>query len=79
MSASHGRVYGCLFASVIKQFLNLGRVGVAAVGNQVYAIGGYDGVSNLSSMEVYDIQREEWLPAPHMRKHYGAVGVAAIT
>ena len=33
----------------------------------------------MSSMEVYDIQREEWSAGPSMRKHYGAVGVTVIT
>lgn len=59
--------------------LMIGRVAAASVGNQIFAIGGYDGASNLSSMEVYDIQQEEWRAGPPMRKHYGAVGVAVIT
>ena len=56
----------------------IGRVGTVAVGNHIYAIGGYDGVANLSSVEIYDVQSKEWTLAPPMTKHYGAVGVAVI-
>ena len=59
-------------------FLYVGRVGTVAVGKKIYAIGGYDGGANLSSMEVYDIEKKEWMLALSMSKHYGAVGVAVI-
>ena len=55
-----------------------GRVGTVSVGKKVYVIGGYDGGANLSSMEVYDIENQEWTLAQSMAKHYGAVGVAVI-
>lgn len=53
-------------------------MGTVAVGNHIYAIGGYDGVANLSSVEIYDVQSGEWSLAVPMNKHYGAIGVAVI-
>ena len=49
-----------------------------SVGKRLYVIGGYDGGANLSSMEVYDIERQEWTLSQPMAKHYGAVGVAVL-
>ncbi len=60
-------------------FQCVGRVGTISVGKKLYVIGGYDGGANLSSMEVYDIENQEWTLAQPMAKHYGAVGVAVIT
>ena len=56
----------------------LGRVGVVAIANQIYAIGGYDGLSNLSSVEVYNVDEKEWGAAAPMNRHQGGVGVAVI-
>ena len=58
--------------------LLLGRVGVVAIANQIYAIGGYDGLSNLNSVEVYNVDEEEWSTASPMNRHQGGVGVAVI-
>ena len=66
-----------LISSVCVCFIS-GRVGTVSVGKKVYVIGGYDGGANLSSMEVYDIENQEWTLAQPMAKHYGAVGVAVI-
>lgn len=55
-----------------------GRVGVAVLSNQIYAIGGYDGLANLSSVEVYNPETEEWKPAPPLMRHQGGVVVAVI-
>ena len=57
----------------------LGRVGVVAIANQIYAIGGYDGLSNLSSVEVYNVDEKEWGAAAPMNRHQGGVGVAVIS
>ena len=48
------------------------------MGKKLFVIGGYDGGANLSSMEVYDIEDQEWTLAHSMSKHYGAVGVAVV-
>ena len=55
-----------------------GRVGVASIAHQIYAIGGYDGLSNLSSVEIYDLNKEEWTTGPPMNRHQGGVGVAVL-
>ena len=55
-----------------------GRVGVAAIAKKIYAIGGYDGLSNLNSVEMYDTEKEEWSAAPPMHSHQGGVGVAVM-
>jgi kelch-like protein 18 len=54
------------------------RVGVAVLSNQIYAIGGYDGLANLSSVEVYKTDTQEWTPAPPLTCHQGGVVVAVI-
>ena len=56
----------------------LGRVGVTVLSNKIYAIGGYDGLANLSSVEVYNPDTEEWTPAPPLTCHQGGVVVAVI-
>lgn len=42
--------------------LSLGRdaVGVCLLGNQLYAVGGYDGYTCLNVAEAYDEQANEW-------------------
>ena len=57
----------------------IGRVGVASIAHQIYAIGGYDGLSNLSSVEIYDLDKEEWSTGQPMNLHQGGVGVAVIS
>lgn len=54
------------------------RVGVASSGNKLYAIGGYDGMTNLSSIEIYDPEEGTWSLSGNMNRHEGGVGVAAI-
>lgn len=54
------------------------RVGVASSGNKLYAIGGYDGMTNLSSIEIYNPEEGTWSLAGNMNRHEGGVGVAAI-
>ena len=51
---------------------------MAVLSNQIYAIGGYDGVANLSSVEVFNPETEEWKPAPSLTRHQGGVVVAVI-
>mgnify|MGYP003729839947 CR=1 FL=1 len=55
-----------------------GRVGVVTSGNKVYAIGGYDGMTNLTTMEIYDPEEGAWELAGNMGRHEGGVGVAAL-
>lgn len=60
-------------------YLLLGRVGVASIAHEIYSIGGYDGLSNLSSVEIYDLDKEEWVAGQPMHMHQGGVGVAVIS
>ena len=53
-----------------------GRLGVVAVSDQIFAIGGVDGSSNLSTVEVYSIERQCWSSGPPMRYHCGGISVA---
>ncbi len=45
---------------------------------QIFAIGGYDGLANLSSVEVFDLEKGKWSTGPAMMQHQGGVGVAVI-
>lgn len=45
---------------------------------RLYAIGGYDGVSNLNSVEVYDPEKDEWRFEAPMCAHVGGVGVGVV-
>ena len=74
----------CYFASLLSMvtiltaLLYLGRVGVVAIANQIFAIGGYDGLTNLNTVEVYSVNEEVWSTAAPMKCHQGGVGVAVI-
>lgn len=52
---------------------------MVAIANKIYAVGGYDGFSNLSSVEVYHLERGEWSSSTPMNQHQGGVGVAVIS
>lgn len=38
----------------------------------------YDGISNLSSMETYNIEEDKWTLATSMVAHEGGVGIGVI-
>ena len=54
------------------------RVGLAASFGKLWAIGGYDGANNLSTVEEYNPEKDEWNFAPSMVAHEGGVGVGVI-
>lgn len=56
------------------------RSRVALVSNmgKLWAIGGYDGISNLNSVEVYDPRVDKWNSAAPMCAHEGGVGAGVI-
>jgi kelch-like protein 18 len=56
------------------------RSRVALVSNmgKLWAIGGYDGTTTLSTMEMYDPEKDVWVMAPPMCAHDGGVGVGVI-
>lgn len=43
-------------------------VGVAALGDYIYAIGGFDGncKQSLDTVEIFDIRLNQWIPGPTM-------------
>ena len=52
-------------------------LGVAALGEKLYAIGGNDGSSILKTAEVFDSATVKWTPLPPMGTQRDALGVAA--
>lgn len=54
------------------------RVALAANMGKLWAIGGYDGESNLSTVEVYDPQADTWTFVASMVCHGGGVGAGVI-
>lgn len=60
--------------------MNTKRSRVALISNmgKLWAIGGYDGVSNLSTVEIYDPKTNAWTYGSPMWAHEGGVGVGVI-
>lgn len=46
--------------------------------SKLYAIGGYDGTCNLSSVEFYDPEANQWTMCAKMNAHEGVVGVGVL-
>ena len=60
--------------------MNVTRSRVALVSNmdRLWAIGGYDGMKNLSTVEMYDPDQDKWSFVAAMESHEGGVGVGVI-
>lgn len=54
------------------------RVALVANCGKLFAIGGYDGISNLSSMEIYSVEEDKWQFGSAMVAHEGGVGIGVI-
>jgi kelch-like protein 18 len=54
------------------------RVALVANAGKLWAIGGYDGVSNLSTVESYDPDTNTWSFVASMCAHEGGVGVGVV-
>lgn len=54
------------------------RVAVAATYGRLYAIGGYDGQTNLNTVEMFDPNINEWKFVTSMSAHEGGVGAGVI-
>ncbi|CAL9689471.1 unnamed protein product [Knipowitschia caucasica] len=54
------------------------RVGVAVVNGLLYAIGGYDGQSRLSTVEVYNPETDSWARVASMRSQRSAMGTVVL-
>ncbi|KAL5516005.1 hypothetical protein EMCRGX_G001261 [Ephydatia muelleri] len=63
----------------MKNIYESSRIGVVAVSNHIFAIGGVDGSSNLNSMEVFDPDKQSWSSGPSMRWQHGGVSVGLIS
>jgi hypothetical protein len=49
-----------------------------ALGNRLYAIGGYDGSGRLNSVECYDVITQEWMSSASMLHRRGLAGAAVL-
>lgn len=60
--------------------MNAQRSRVALTSNmgKLWAVGGYDGISNLVSVEVYDPGTNTWNYVTSMSAHEGGVGVGVL-
>ncbi|XP_028329325.1 kelch-like protein 18 isoform X1 [Gouania willdenowi] len=54
------------------------RVGVAVVNGLLYAIGGYDGQSRLSTVEVYNPDTDNWTRVSSMNSQRSAMGTVVV-
>ncbi|GMR57988.1 hypothetical protein PMAYCL1PPCAC_28183, partial [Pristionchus mayeri] len=54
------------------------RNGVAIVGTQIFAIGGYDGMNRLKSVDVYDAMADKWEKTADMNTERSAMGTGVI-
>ncbi|XP_038664850.1 kelch-like protein 18 [Scyliorhinus canicula] len=54
------------------------RVGVAMVNGLLYAIGGFDGHSRLSTVEVYNPEMDKWTKVASMNSKRSAMGTAVM-
>ena len=54
------------------------RVGVGTVNGKIYAVGGYDGSSDLATVEAYCPQSNQWLSVPSMGTRRSCLGVAVL-
>ena len=50
--------------------------GVVAIGNVIYAVGGYDGREQLNSVERYNVQDDTWTAVARMKHRRSALSVA---
>ncbi len=53
-------------------------VGLAALGDKLYCVGGYDGLRYMASAEAYDPESNQWTSIDPMITARAAAGVVAI-
>jgi kelch-like protein 18 len=71
-------VYYCRWSMVAPMNVMRSRVALVSNMGKLWAIGGYDGVCNLSTVEVYDPSTDSWSFVASMCAHEGGVGVGVI-
>lgn len=52
--------------------------GVCALDTHIYVLGGYDGTSQLNTVERYDVETDAWSFVASMRHRRSALGVTAL-
>lgn len=65
-----------MFLLQISFFVLFVLAGLVCVNSYLYAIGGYDGQSQLATMERYNVARNTWEPRASMQYSRSAHGVA---
>jgi kelch-like protein 18 len=78
MSEDMNTVYASRWSMVAPMNVMRSRVALVSNMGKLWAIGGYDGVCNLSTVEVYDPSTDSWSFVPSMCAHEGGVGVGVI-
>ena len=68
-----GGVFTCIW-----YLLTYSALGAVALGGKLYICGGYDGVSSLNSVEMYDPPSNRWTMIAGMEKHRSAGGIAVL-
>jgi len=53
-------------------------LGAVTLGGKVYICGGFDGMSSLNSVEMYDPDADQWTMVSSMEKHRSASGVVVL-
>lgn len=53
-------------------------LGVCALGNSIFVMGGYDGTNQLNTVERYDMETDTWSLAASMRHRRSALGGTAL-
>lgn len=53
-------------------------LGVAVLGNCIYAVGGFDGSTGLNTAEMFDPRTKEWKSIAAMSTRRSSVGVAVV-
>jgi kelch-like protein 18 len=69
----------CRWTYVAPMNAQRSRVALTANMGKLWAVGGYDGISNLVSVEVYDPKADQWTYAASMVAHEGGVGLGVIS
>lgn len=68
----------CVFDCAAETFLLYSGAGVALLNDHIYVVGGFDGVSHLDSVEVYNIRTDYWTTVASMTTPRCYVGATVL-
>ncbi|KAG8238148.1 hypothetical protein J437_LFUL017261, partial [Ladona fulva] len=54
------------------------RGGVSVINNQVYSVGGFNGMNRVRTLEKYDALKDQWETLPSMQTRRSTVGVGEL-